>query len=51
MIIIDKNACIGDGCVITPEGKPETFDGPNYYIRDGIVIVPRNTTIPAGTCI
>ena len=49
--IIDKNACIGDGCVITPEGKPETFDGPNYYIRDGIVIVPRNTTIPAGTCI
>ena len=49
--IIDKNACIGDGCVITPEGKPETFDGPNYYIRDGIVIVPKNTTIPAGTCI
>ncbi|MEI6562104.1 MAG: glucose-1-phosphate adenylyltransferase [Verrucomicrobiota bacterium] len=49
--IIDKNACIGDGCVITPEGKPEHFDGPNYYIRDGIVIVPRNTTIPAGTCI
>ena len=47
--IIDKNACIGDGCVISPEGKPEKFDGPNYYIRDGIVIVPKNTTIPAGT--
>ena len=47
--IIDKNARIGDGVVITPEGKPENFDGPNYYIRDGIVIVPKNTTIPAGT--
>jgi len=49
--IIDKNARIGDGVVITPEGKPEHFDGPNYYIRDGIVIVPKNATIPSGTCI
>ena len=49
--IIDKNARIGDGVTITPEGKPENFDGPNYYIRDGIVIVPKNATIPAGTCI
>jgi len=49
--IIDKNARIGDGCVITPQGKPEHFDGPNYFIRDGIVIVPKNTTIPDGTCI
>jgi glucose-1-phosphate adenylyltransferase len=49
--IVDKNARIGDNVVITPEGKPEHFDGPNYYIRDGIVIVPKNTTIPAGTCI
>jgi glucose-1-phosphate adenylyltransferase len=49
--IIDKNACIGDNVIITPEGKPEQFDGPNYYIRDGIVIVPKNTTIPSGTTI
>ena len=49
--IIDKNACIGDNVVITPEGKPDNFDGPNYYIRDGIVIVPKNTTIPSGTWI
>ena len=49
--IIDKNARIGDGVTITPEGKPENFDGPNYYIRDGIVIVPKNATIPSGTCI
>ena len=49
--IIDKNARIGDGCVITPEGKPANFDGPNFYIRDGIVIVPKNGTLPAGTWI
>ena len=47
--IIDKNARIGDGVIISPEGKPADFDGPNYYIRDGIVIVPKNTTIPSGT--
>ncbi len=49
--IIDKNARIGDGCVITPEGKPDHLDGPNFYIRDGIVIVPKNATLPAGTWI
>jgi glucose-1-phosphate adenylyltransferase len=47
--IIDKNARIGDGAVVTPEGKPENFDGPNYYIRDGIVIVPKGATITEGS--
>jgi glucose-1-phosphate adenylyltransferase len=46
--IIDKNARIADGVVITPEGKPANFDADNYFIRDGIVIVPKNATIPAG---
>jgi glucose-1-phosphate adenylyltransferase len=46
--IIDKNARIGDGVVITPDGKPENFDGPNYYIRDGIVVVPKGGVIPDG---
>jgi glucose-1-phosphate adenylyltransferase len=46
--IIDKNARIADGVVITPEGKPENFDAENYYIRDGIVVIPKNATIPAG---
>lgn len=49
--IIDKNACIGDGVVISPEGKPEDYDGENYYVRDGIVVVPKNAVIPAGTWI
>jgi glucose-1-phosphate adenylyltransferase len=46
--IIDKNARIADGVVITPEGKPPDFDGGNYFIRDGIVVVPKDATIPAG---
>jgi glucose-1-phosphate adenylyltransferase len=45
--IIDKNARIADGVVITPEGKPPNFDGDNYSIRDGIVVVPKNAVIPA----
>ncbi len=46
--IIDKNACIGDGVVITPEGKSANFDADNYFIRDGIVVIPKNAIIPAG---
>ena len=46
--IIDKNARISDGAVITPEGKPSNLDGDNYFIRDGIVVIPKNAVIPAG---
>ena len=46
--IIDKNARIADGVVITPEGKPENFDAENYYIRDAIVVIPKNAAIPPG---
>jgi glucose-1-phosphate adenylyltransferase len=46
--IIDKNARIADGVVITPEGKPPSLDADNYFIRDGIVVVPKNAVIPAG---
>ncbi|HEY2101976.1 MAG TPA: glucose-1-phosphate adenylyltransferase [Chthoniobacterales bacterium] len=49
--IIDKNARIADGVVITPEGKPENLDAENYYIRDGIVVVPKDATIPPGVWI
>ncbi len=49
--IVDKNARIGDNVVISPEGKPPTHDGDNYYIRDGIVVVPKNAIIPNGTWI
>ncbi len=46
--IVDKNARIADGVVITPEGKPPNFDADNYFIRDGIVVIPKNAVIPAG---
>ena len=49
--IIDKNARIADGAVITPEGKPSNVDAENYCIRDGIVVVPKNAVIPTGVWI
>lgn len=49
--IIDKNARIGNNCVISPAGKPENMDDPRFYIRDGIVIVPKNGIIPHNTVI
>jgi glucose-1-phosphate adenylyltransferase len=47
--IIDKNAHIGDGCVIANKTGAADYDGPNYYVRDGIVVIPKNAVIPAGT--
>jgi len=49
--IIDKNARIGADCKISPVGKPDKVDHPLYYIRDGIVIIPKNGIIPKGTVI
>jgi len=49
--IVDKNARIGDDVRISPAGKPVFLDGPNYYIRDGIVIIPKNAIIRNGTVI
>jgi len=47
--IIDKNVHIGEGVTITSKlGAPDS-DGPNYYIRDGIVIIPKNAVIAPGT--
>ena len=33
------------------DGKPETVDHPLYFIRDGIVIIPKDTVVPHGTVI
>lgn len=49
--IIDKNARIGNDVTITPANKPDNVDHPLYYIRDGIVIVPKNGIVPHGTVI
>ena len=49
--IIDKNARIGSGVRITNEGGHTELNGAGYYIRDGIVIVPKNGVIADGTVI
>ena len=49
--IVDKNARIGNNVVISPAGKPEKLDHPLYYIRDGIVVIPKNGMIPHGMVI
>jgi glucose-1-phosphate adenylyltransferase len=49
--IVDKNARVGNNVTISPAGKPDKVDHPHYYIRDGIVIIPKNGVIPHGTVI
>ncbi len=47
-VIIDKNASIGDGAHIVNEAGLLHADGNGYYIRGGIVIVPKGGRIPGG---
>jgi glucose-1-phosphate adenylyltransferase len=49
--IIDKNARIGNNVTISPAGKPDKLDHELYFIRDGIVVIPKNAIIPHGTVI
>jgi glucose-1-phosphate adenylyltransferase len=49
--IIDKNARIGSGVSIVNEAQRSDYDGDGYFIRDGIVIIPKNSVIPDGTVI
>jgi glucose-1-phosphate adenylyltransferase len=50
-VIVDKNARIGAGSrLVNVDGRRE-FDGPNYCIREGIVIVPKDAVIPPGTVV
>ena len=48
--IIDRNARIGDGCILSPEGKLDRIDyGPNIYVRDGVLCIGENAEIPPNT--
>ncbi|MCS6816905.1 MAG: sugar phosphate nucleotidyltransferase [Blastocatellia bacterium] len=49
--ILDRNVRIGAGARIVNEAGLQHADGPNYYIREGIVIVPKNSVIPEGQVI
>jgi glucose-1-phosphate adenylyltransferase len=46
--IIDKNARIGDGVVLSPEGKPDGDYAHEVVIRDGILCVCKGALIPSG---
>jgi len=49
--IIDKNAHIGQNVRILNNDRIHHLDGSGYYIRDGIVIVPKNGVVPDGTIV
>lgn len=47
--IIDKNARIGADVRLTNESGRLHLDSDNLFIRDGIIVVPKNAVIPSGT--
>jgi len=49
--IIDKNVRIGRNVVVRAAGKDRDVDGENFYVRDGVVIIPKGSTISDGTVI
>ena len=46
--IIDKNARIGDGARLVNTRNIDEHDGEGFYIRHGIIIVPKGGVIPPG---
>lgn len=50
--IVDKNARIGDNCVLNPTGKADgRYLNGDIVIRDGVLIVVKGASIPAGSTI
>ena len=49
--IIDKNVRIGKNVRLLNRDNVETYDAPDrsFYIREGIIIVPKNATLADGT--
>jgi glucose-1-phosphate adenylyltransferase len=50
-VIVDKNARIGTGARLVNERGIENADGDGYYIRGGIIIVPKGGVVKAGTVV
>ena len=47
-VIVDKNARIGDGVRLTNQAGIAEVDGDGYYIRNGIIIVPKDGVVREG---
>ena len=50
-VIVDKNARIGDNVRLVNADGIDHADGNGYYIRNGIVIVPKGGHVPHGTSV
>jgi glucose-1-phosphate adenylyltransferase len=50
-VIVDKNARIGAGARLVNEAGVQDIDGDGYYIRSGIIIVPKNGVVKPGTVV
>jgi glucose-1-phosphate adenylyltransferase len=48
-VIVDKNARIGDDVSLTNASGVQEANGSGYYIRGGIIIVPKDGVIEPGT--
>jgi glucose-1-phosphate adenylyltransferase len=49
--IVDKDCRIGRNVRIVNQEGRRTYDGPNYVIRDGIVVLPNGSVVPDGSVI
>jgi glucose-1-phosphate adenylyltransferase len=47
-VIVDKNARIGDRARLVNERRIQHADGDGYYIRDGVIVVPKDGVIRPG---
>ncbi len=47
--ILDKNVRIGEGVNIRPFPADKDIDSDLYFVRDGIVVIAKDTEIPSGT--
>jgi glucose-1-phosphate adenylyltransferase len=47
-VIVDKNARIADGVRLVNEAGVQQADGDGYFIRDGIIIVPKGAEVTRG---
>jgi glucose-1-phosphate adenylyltransferase len=50
-VIVDKNARIGDGARLVNERGLQHFDGDGYFIREGVIVVPKGGTVGPGTTV
>ena len=48
-VIVDKNARIGDGAQLVNAAGVQEADGEGYYIRDGVIVVPKDGVVKPGT--